>query len=111
VPGDTDVANALGAVVGQVRIAVEARVTQPREGLFRLSSDAGITDFDEEDPAIEAAEALVRSLADERVAEAGATDAEISVSKTFRVSTVEGQRMFIEAEIVAVASGRPRIAA
>jgi N-methylhydantoinase A/oxoprolinase/acetone carboxylase beta subunit len=111
VPGDTDVANALGAVVGQVRIAVEARVTQPREGLFRLSSDAGIADFDEEDPAIEAAEALVRSLADERVAEAGATDAEISVSKTFRVSTVEGQRMFIEAEIVAVASGRPRIAA
>ena len=36
--------------------------------------------------------------------------AEIEVSREFRVSTVEGQRMFIEAHIVAVASGRPRIA-
>jgi len=111
VPEDTDVANALGAVVGQVRVTVEARVSQPKEGLFRLSSDSGIVDFDEEDPAVAAAEAEARALAASRAAEAGADEVEISVSTEFRVSIVEGQRMFVEAEIVAVASGRPRIAA
>lgn len=111
VPEDTDVANALGAVVGQVRVTVEARVSQPKEGLFRLSCDSGVTDFKEEDPAVAAAEAKVRTLAASRAAEAGADEVEISVSREFRVSVVEGQRMFVEAEIVAVASGRPRIAA
>jgi N-methylhydantoinase A/oxoprolinase/acetone carboxylase beta subunit len=111
VPVDTDVANALGAVVGQVRVSVEARVSQPTEGVFRLSCDSGVRDFDEEEPAIAAAEAEVRELAEKRAAEAGAAAARISVSKEFRVSTIEGHRMFIEAEIVAVASGRPRIAA
>jgi len=111
VPEDTDVANALGAVVGQVRVTAEARVSQPKVGQFRLSSDSGIVDFEEEDPAVAAAEAEVRALAGNRAAEAGADEVEISVSKEFRVSIVEGQRMFVEAEIVAVASGRPRIAA
>ena len=32
VPVDTDVANALGAVVGQVRVSVEAHISQPVEG-------------------------------------------------------------------------------
>src|SRR5690606_40518079 len=79
VPPDTDVANALGAVVGQVRVTVQAQVSQPKEGLFRLSCDSGISDFDEEEPAIAAAEAAVRSLAAEKAAEAGADDAEIAV--------------------------------
>ena len=37
VPADADVANALGAVVGQVRVSAEAMVSQPAEGIFRLS--------------------------------------------------------------------------
>src|SRR5690606_35754116 len=31
VPADTDVANALGAVVGQVRVSTQAQVSQPQE--------------------------------------------------------------------------------
>ena len=111
VPEDTDVANALGAVVGQVRVSAEARVSQPKEGVFRLSSGETVRDFDEEAPAIEAAEADVRAIAAGRAAAAGTDNAEIVVSHEFHVSTVQGQRMFIEAHIVAVASGRPRIAA
>jgi N-methylhydantoinase A/oxoprolinase/acetone carboxylase beta subunit len=111
VPEDTDVANALGAVVGQVRVSAEARISQPKEGVFRLSSGETVRDFDEEAPAIEAAEADVRAIAAGRAAAAGTDNAEIVVSHEFHVSTVQGQRMFIEAHIVAVASGRPRIAA
>ncbi|MGQ2932185.1 MAG: hydantoinase/oxoprolinase family protein, partial [Sphingopyxis sp.] len=60
VPEDTDVANALGAVVGQVRVSVEAQVSQPREGLFRVSSPQGIRDFGDEDAALAEAERAAR---------------------------------------------------
>jgi N-methylhydantoinase A/oxoprolinase/acetone carboxylase beta subunit len=110
VPDDTDVANALGAVVGQVRVSAEAGVSQPKEGLFRVSSGDSVRDFASEAEAIAAAEADVREIAAKRALEAGADTAEIEVHREFRTSTVEGQRMFIEAQILAVATGRPRIA-
>jgi N-methylhydantoinase A/oxoprolinase/acetone carboxylase beta subunit len=111
VPRDADVANALGAVVGQVRVTAEARVSQPEEGVFRLSCGETMTDFDAEEPAVAAAQEEARAVAAGRALEAGADNAEIDVATEFHVSTVEGRRMFVEARIVATASGRPRIAA
>ncbi|TIX78497.1 MAG: hydantoinase/oxoprolinase family protein, partial [Mesorhizobium sp.] len=110
VPEDTDVANALGAVVGQVRVSAEARVSQPKEGLFRVASGETVRDFVDEAAAVAAAESDVRAIAAARARDAGTDSAEIEIASEFRVSTVEGQRMFIEAHVVAVASGRPRIA-
>ncbi|HEV2896932.1 MAG TPA: hydantoinase/oxoprolinase family protein [Pseudaminobacter sp.] len=110
VPEDTDVANALGAVVGQVRVSAEAGVSQPKEGLFRVSSGDTVRDFPSEAEAIAVAEANVREIAALRARAAGTDTAEIEVLREFRTSTVEGQRMFIEAQILAVATGRPRIA-
>jgi N-methylhydantoinase A/oxoprolinase/acetone carboxylase beta subunit len=111
VPPDADVANALGAVVGQVRVMVEALVSQPEEGVFRLSCGETMVDFDEEEQAVAAAEKEARAIAAARALQAGTDDAEIAVAIDFHVSTVEGRRMFVEARIVATASGRPRIAA
>lgn len=111
VPVDTDVANALGAVVGQVRVTAEARVSQPKEGLFRVSSGEGVRDFTKEEEAMAKAEADVRKLVALRAGEAGTDTAEIDVARDIRASVVEGQRMFIEAHVVATAAGRPRIAA
>ncbi|WP_442579692.1 hydantoinase/oxoprolinase N-terminal domain-containing protein [Mesorhizobium sp. ASY16-5R] len=110
VPEDTDVANALGAVVGQVRVSAEALVSQPKEGLFRLSAGDIMRDFTDENAALNAAVIRVREFAALRALAAGTDAAEIVVSQDIRTSTVEGQRMFIEARVVAVASGRPRIA-
>ncbi|MER9120956.1 hydantoinase/oxoprolinase family protein [Mesorhizobium sp. M0954] len=110
VPEDTDVANALGAVVGQVRVSAEAQVSQPKEGLFRLASGGRVRDFLDEPSAIAAAEADVRALVAGTAWDAGTDSAEIEVTTEYRVSTVEGQRLFIEAQVLAVASGRPRIA-
>ena len=109
-PPDADVANALGAVVGHVRVAVAARVSQPVEGLFRLNSDDGIRDFRNEADALQEAYGVVRRLAAERAVVAGASDPEILVERDIRTSRIEDQRLFIEADVVAVASGRPAIA-
>ncbi|MBX3573457.1 MAG: hydantoinase/oxoprolinase family protein [Mesorhizobium sp.] len=110
VPRDTDVANALGAVVGQVRVSVEARVSQPKEGLFRVAAGDLIRDFANEAAALELAEAEIRTLAAARAKEAGAEEANIDVLRDIRAATVEGQRTFIEAILTATAAGRPRIA-
>lgn len=53
---------------------------------------------------------MVRRLAAERATAAGTDTAEIELTQDINVSTIEGQRMFIEARIVATAVGRPRIA-
>ena len=110
VPENTDVANALGAVVGQVRVTAQAQVSQPREGLFRVSSAQGIVDFQDEDAALAEAARRARDAALADAIEAGAADAEIVVERDVRAATVEGQRSFVEAFVVATASGRPRIA-
>jgi N-methylhydantoinase A/oxoprolinase/acetone carboxylase beta subunit len=112
VPPDADVANALGAVVGQVRVSAEAIVSQPAEGVFRLSAgDDAPRDFGDEEKALAEAEARVRAIVAERALAAGADTAEIEIARDIRATVVEGSRMFIEARLVATASGRPRIAA
>jgi N-methylhydantoinase A/oxoprolinase/acetone carboxylase beta subunit len=110
VPRDTDVANALGAVVGQVRVSFEVQVSQPVEGLFRVSSSQGVVDFRSEADALAEAERVARHAIVGKAREAGASDAEISIVRDFTTATVEGQRSFIEAIVTATASGRPRIA-
>lgn len=110
IPADADVANALGAVVGQVRVTVAALVAQPEEGRFRVSSPAGVADFRDEDAALAHAESVVADLAAKKAQEAGATEAELALARDIRAATIEGQRRFIEATVVATAGGRPRIA-
>ncbi len=110
VPGDTDVANALGAVVGQVRVTAEAQVAQPKQGLFRVSVGENVRDFLDEAAALAYAEKDVRDIASGRALAAGTDAAEIEVTRDLSTATVEGQRTFVEAHVVAIATGRPRIA-
>lgn len=110
VPGDTDVANALGAVVGQVRISVEAQISQPVEGIFRVIAGETIKDFHAEELALQFADGVLREQAAKKAVEAGSDHAEIAVSTDIKAATVEDQRSFVEAIMLAVATGRPRIA-
>lgn len=111
VPVDADVANALGAVVGQVRVSAEATVSQPSEGVFRLSvGDDQPRDFGDEEQALAEGEARVRAIVAERALAAGTDTAEIEIARNVEATTVEGRRMFIEARLAATASGRPRVA-
>ncbi|PZO73923.1 MAG: hydantoinase [Mesorhizobium amorphae] len=111
VPPDTDVANALGAVVGQVRVSVEANISQPVEGLFRVTVGSEVGDHRTEEDARAVAETAARRLAARGAEEAGADTAELAVAWTVDAATIEGQRTFVAARVIATASGRPRIAA
>jgi N-methylhydantoinase A/oxoprolinase/acetone carboxylase beta subunit len=110
VPEDADVANALGAVVGQVRVSAEAQISQPVEGLFRVMGPDGIEDFTAEEQALAAAEDRLRAIVARRAVNAGTDQADIQVTTDLKTAEIEGRRAFIEAHMVATASGRPRIA-
>jgi N-methylhydantoinase A/oxoprolinase/acetone carboxylase beta subunit len=110
VPEHADVANAIGAVVGRVRIARSATITCPAEGRFRAHLPAGAEDFAGFEEARAAAEASLGEAARAGAAEAGVAEGHVSFATEVRDAEVEGKRMLVEAMVTATAAGRPRLA-
>jgi N-methylhydantoinase A/oxoprolinase/acetone carboxylase beta subunit len=110
IPGHAGVANAIGAVVGQVRIARSAAITCPAEGKFRAHLPEGVCDFPTLDEARAAAEAALAALARAAAAEAGAREVHLALATEVRDAEVEGKRLLVEATVTATATGRPRLA-
>ncbi|MFD0916904.1 hydantoinase/oxoprolinase N-terminal domain-containing protein [Pseudahrensia aquimaris] len=107
VPEHADVANAIGAVVGQIAMRVEITITQPVEGRFSVT---GIDlPFAQESEALAAAEEHARIEANRLGREAGAEEIVVTVDQSMKRADFEGRDMLIEATIVAVAAGRPPI--
>ena len=109
-PDHAGVANAIGAVVGQVAQRAQGLVSSPGEGRFTAHLAEGLRTFDSRDEALAAMEAAVVAEARARARLAGAEDLRVSVTRDIREAEVEGQKMFIEATVTATASGRPRVA-
>lgn len=57
-----------------------------------------------------AAEIHIRAVAAELAERAGTDQARIEIARDIRVATIENERSFVEAFIVATATGRPRVA-
>lgn len=113
VPDHADVANAIGAVVGQVRIVVTAEIVQPVEGRFEivgLAEAAGLA-FPEARQAIDVADALCRQAAQTRATQAGAAEVTVAATHNLNTVTVEGHEQFVSATVTATAGGRPATAA
>lgn len=107
VPLNADVANAIGAVVGKVRVRSEIQVTAPRRGVYRVHA-GGEPETSWERPDAQArAEEIAREAAIAEVQAAGASEFEVEVSWTEKVIDVDGRPMFVEGTATAIASGRP----
>ena len=109
-PAHAGVANAIGAVVGQVAMHATALVSSPGPGQFALHGAAGVVRFADRDAALVAAEAMLREQAAGLARAAGAVDLRFEVARDVREAMVEGQAMFIDATVRVTAHGRPRIA-
>jgi N-methylhydantoinase A/oxoprolinase/acetone carboxylase beta subunit len=105
VPDHADVANAIGAVVGQIMMKAERIVSQPVEGNYRVSGTG--ESFADKDAALTMAEKLAFSQAQSLAREAGAQEMETRVTRHIKHATIEGRDMFVEARITATATGRP----
>lgn len=109
-PAHAGVANAIGAVVGQVSQHAEVLVSAPAEGRFVVHLAAGQQVFAERDAALAAAEAALRQDAEARARAAGAEEIHLSVAREVKEVEIEGRALFLEARLRVTASGRPRIA-
>ena len=109
-PEHAGVANAIGAVVGQVSQRATGLVTSPSEGRFTVHLPEGLTSFNDRDTALDRLEAALVAEATARARQAGAEELRVGVTRDIREAEVEGRRMFIEATVTATASGRPRVA-
>ena len=109
-PEHAGVANAIGAVVGQVSQRAQGLVSSPGEGRFTAHLPDGLQTFTTRDMALDALEAALVAEATARAQAAGAADLRVTSSRDIREALVEGNPMFIEATVTVTASGRPRVA-
>lgn len=109
-PEHAGVANAIGAVVGRITMRRLGTVTAPAEGTFRVHLEDGPQDFNSSERAFEVLEATLSEKARMAAQAAGAGDIEVTLTRDIRMAQIEAREVFIEAEITAEASGRPRIA-
>ena len=109
-PEHAGVANAIGAVVGRVTIRRGGTVTSPSEGKYRVHLESGPEDYSDSDTAMDALEAALSAEARAEAEAAGAVDIHVTARREVKEAQAEARRVFLEAEIVVEASGRPRIA-
>ena len=109
IPADADVANAVGAVVGRVRLSRQCVVSAPQQGQYLVhvegETPAMFTDLDAARQF--AREHLTVRLCAEMVA-AGAPVFETNESWFENVVDLGGMEMFVEGTLTLTASGRPR---
>jgi len=108
VPPDADVANAIGAVVGRVRVHVDVYVSSPERDRFRVHHPSATSDLFVLDEALALADQLAADDAGRAAVEAGAGTADVIVDRVVNMATVEGDDFFVDATVTATASGRPR---
>jgi hypothetical protein len=110
VPQYAEVANAVGAVLGEVSQRIHITVTQPVRGTFRVYTKAGPRDFAGVEAAIAHARELAAAEATHNAVSAGADGVQVTFSQTDNTvnNDIDGN-MFFEAIVTATASGTPRM--
>ena len=108
-PAHAGVANAVGAVLGQVAQRVHVTVSQPVRGVYRVFTRNGPRDFSALAGALALAQQLASAEALQRATEAGAATAKVVLSQLDNQvhNDIDGD-MFFEARVTATASGPPR---
>ncbi len=108
VPDHAEVANAIGAAVGQVRITRQATVSQPTRGQFRVHLPGVGHDLGDLEPALDLAADLLGRQVLALVMEAGAASATIEVDIERKTASVGGRTLFVEGVVTVTGSGPPR---
>ncbi len=106
-----EVCNAVGAVAGGVSQRVRILVTAPGENCYRVHLPEGLRDFADREEALALAREAAHDMARGQAITAGALAPETELEETERAAEVfGGDPIFVEAEVIATAVGRPRLA-
>ena len=110
VPEHAGVANAIGAVAGEVRIQRTLEIaSNDGGGTLQILLESGPEFHADEEKAFTAAEAHLMKLVGELAEEAGADEPEFEVERDVKVAEIEGTRHFVSGTVSVVAVGLPRV--
>ena len=109
-PPDGDVANAIGAVAGQVAMTARGTMTRSASGDYILHLPDGRLRMSDRDAAEAALETALGRHARDAAMAAGVPDPQVVVSREVDAVDIDGLQVFVEARIEATARGRPRLA-
>jgi len=109
-PAHAGVANAIGAVVGQITERASGTVSSQGAGRFTAHLGTGPTQFADPGSALAALETALTNEARARASRAGAGHLSLSKTCDIREAEIEGSAVFIEASMTITAAGRPAIA-
>ena len=106
-PEHAEVANAVGAVAGRIRVVLEAMVDEPAPDRFRVSGAVEPTVHDDVDAAIEAArESLAMTVRRQALAR-GAAEVDVAIVEESNVVDLNGNEYFVSHKLTATGTGRP----
>ena len=111
VPDHADVANAVGAVVGRVRVESLATVMRPDGGFYRVLGGPIPRDFVDEAAALACAETLAKDGAAAQARQNGVVHPDVTVSKEVVSAIISGHDLVLEWRFTGIATGRPSFAA
>ena len=109
IPEHADVANAIGAAVGKVRLRRRVTVSAPRRGVFRVHTGPEPGTFYELDPAKEAAIEQARAAVAAEMVAAGAPEFELETHWSEKSADVYGRSLFVEGIATVIGTGRPQL--
>ena len=104
------VANAIGAVVGQITMRETGKIVSAGEGAWRVFLNDAPQNYNSQEQALSVMRAHLRETAENQALLAGASDVRLRMEEEIEEAEIDGRLVFIEATITAIASGRPRIA-
>lgn len=109
IPADAGVANAIGAVAGEISQTVTVTVTSPEEGIYVISGAGQTERMIGETQTFELARVRARGTAIEMAILSGADEPVVRFHEEIDAPEIEGSRKLVEARFTATASGRPKI--
>ncbi len=109
-PAHGGVANAIGAVVGQVSMTTNGTITSAGSDTFIVHLAEGPQRFGDLEQALQALRASLQAQSAARAAATGVEAPRMTETLDIKEAEVEGQKTFFEAQMSVTAQGRPRIA-
>lgn len=109
VPEHADVANAIGAVAGEVRVQLTVTIISSDGGSsFQFMSGGKLTNMVDEKAVLEKVQTDMKIELTQMADEAGAESPVFQTSVNVQAPTIDGSRHFVEAVIHMTATGRPK---
>ena len=108
-PEYAGVANAIGAVVGKIVMRESGVISSPSEGKYLVHLDGNPVNFTSEAEALKVLEEKLTEKSIQKAKEAGAENVTVNIDREIKTANIENRAVFVEANVLVEASGRPRI--